>query len=97
MLFLYFTFISCSFGVVLWEIWSRQLPFDDYRFPTVLDLKQAVIEGTRPTIPNNWPCDCVALIRECWSGAAVHRSTFRQIVEQLEKYNENHLLQDQAC
>jgi hypothetical protein len=92
----HFVVIVLSFGIVLWEIWSRQLPFDEFHFATIFYMKQAVREGTRPTVKDNWPEEYVALVRDCWSGSATYRPTFQQIVERLENLSETHLLHEKG-
>lgn len=78
---------------MLWEIWSRKLPYDNLYFSIIIDL-QAVLEGIRPTLSDIWPKEFVAQIKDCWSGAAVDRPTFGSVVERLVYFNETHLLQN---
>ena len=41
-----------SFGVLLWELYTRKVPFEDIQFEsTVLELTK---KGTRPEIPQDW-------------------------------------------
>jgi hypothetical protein len=72
-----------SFGIVLWELatrqvpWSGELPSD----PTTLfeGLNHALQTGQRPTVPdallqNHGPF--VAVMKQCWAGDAVVRPAF---------------------
>lgn len=43
-----------AFGIILWELVSRQHPFDEFPFAQwPAQLEDAIIGGTRPTIPQN--------------------------------------------
>ena len=59
-------------------------------------MKRAVLEGIRPAVKDSWPKQYAALIEDCWSGGAVYRPSFRQVVERLENLNETHLLQEKG-
>ncbi|XP_062514602.1 uncharacterized protein LOC134190184 [Corticium candelabrum] len=78
-----------SFGIVMWEIWSRQIPFDDLTLQSVLDLKTAVLSGVRPSVPLDEHTDYVELMRACWSSDSSSRPTFCNVVVRLEGMSEN--------
>ena len=52
-----------SYGVILWEIWSEMVPFNDSIATAV---EYVVKECARPKIPSNTPEEVKQLIRECW-------------------------------
>ena len=59
-----------SFAIVLWEILSRSLPWEDItttgiRFRT--ELRETVASGGRPLIPVHCPTDYRRLIEQCWA------------------------------
>jgi hypothetical protein len=70
-----------SFGIVVWEIVTRQLPFQNYRFNyQVLD---AVTRGERPALPNNCSSELETLIRDCWTADPGGRPSFSEIESRL--------------
>lgn len=52
-----------SFGILLWELWTRQQPFDGYQAVTIPNL---VVKGERPPIPKDMENDIKKLIQSCW-------------------------------
>jgi sterile alpha motif and leucine zipper containing kinase AZK len=69
-----------SYGVTLWEIASRQIPFRDKPEPVVI---RQVCQGKREPIPVDCPAKIAHLIRFCWEHDAAKRFTANQVVEQL--------------
>jgi serine/threonine protein kinase len=66
-----------SFGIVVWEIVTRQLPFQNYRFNyQVLD---AVTRGERPALPSSCPSELATLIQGCWRADPCERPSFAEI------------------
>jgi hypothetical protein len=72
-----------SFGIVLWEIETRQLPFSgpDYRFDA--SVEDAVLNGIRPMIPDETYDDLRNLIEDCWQTKPKGRPSFTDIVPRL--------------
>jgi serine/threonine protein kinase len=80
-----------SFGMVLWEISSFAVPFeefqDDLRYMQngklkLQELKRAIIdEHLRPTIPSTTPESIKGLIRRCWDANRDVRPSTREILE----------------
>lgn len=69
-----------SFGVVVWEILSRALPWaaeargqDIYR--------RVVIKGERLTIPVDAPADIADVLRDCWAAKPRKRPSSVEIME----------------
>lgn len=53
-----------SFGILLWEIFSGEVPF---HMVDVTDIRQRVIAGNRPSIPSfGFSKKCSPLINQCW-------------------------------
>jgi serine/threonine protein kinase len=53
-----------AFGVLLWEIFSEEIPFHRLDIP---DIRQRVISGKRPTIPSfGFSTRLTRLINKCW-------------------------------
>ncbi|KAF2077450.1 hypothetical protein CYY_001223 [Polysphondylium violaceum] len=76
-----------SFGIVLWELISREVPFDEFydelKWNTILEDK--IIKGLRPTIPSECPNPMKELISECWSDDPKKRPSFASIITRLQQ------------
>jgi serine/threonine protein kinase len=72
-----------SFGIVMWEIVTRQTPFSgpEYRFDAKVE--DAVLCGTRPPIPDRTLDDLSSLIKECWQDKPNSRPPFSDAVRRL--------------
>jgi predicted Ser/Thr protein kinase len=70
-----------SFGVILWEIVTRQVPTLDER-----RLKDYATLGERQVIPTKTPAALSALIKNCWAVEPTQRPTLENIIQQLENY-----------
>ena len=75
-----------SFGVVLWEIVSRQLPFEHIRFTS--QVEDMVVAGQRPDIPAHARREYATLVRACWHQEASQRPSMSDVVTQLELMNQ---------
>ena len=71
-----------SFGIVLWEIWSRGFPFEQYRFAHEVD--DAVERDERPVVPCDCPEGYASVMQACWAGRAWKRPSFSEVVSCLE-------------
>ncbi|ORZ38999.1 kinase-like domain-containing protein [Catenaria anguillulae PL171] len=72
---------SYSFGVTLYEIASRSLPFAG-EDPFVI--RMSILEGARPEIPKDTPQEFADLICSCWAHDPKQRPLFTEIVRRLE-------------
>lgn len=72
-----------SFGVLLWNIYSLEQPFEDMSRSAHSHL--VVYGGQRPHIPKDWPTSLTELITSCWEEAPYKRPTMQQVVRGLEK------------
>jgi tRNA A-37 threonylcarbamoyl transferase component Bud32 len=71
-----------SYGIILYEILTRELPFSG-----VSPMKVALSvsgEGLRPTLPPTTPESISALISDCWHQEPSRRPTFKQVITRLE-------------
>ncbi|XP_062502538.1 probable serine/threonine-protein kinase drkC [Corticium candelabrum] len=71
-----------SYGIVLWETWTRQLPFDQYNFD--YEVTDAVIDKERPEIPRDCSQPLAMIMKKCWSSEPSNRPTFGQVILQLQ-------------
>ena len=58
-----------SFGMIMYEVLERKLPFDEYDTKFMSKLERQIEEGLRPTIPSALtPPAYHELTRACWDG-----------------------------
>ncbi|CAM9178419.1 unnamed protein product, partial [Laminaria digitata] len=69
-----------SFGIVVWEVLSRELPW-----ATVTRLKdfclRVVVNDLRPAIPDGAPTEIADVARACWAAEPGDRPTFSAVME----------------
>jgi serine/threonine protein kinase len=76
-----------AFGIILWELLTRERPFNEYEWMT--DIADNIADGVRPTVPDDaWP-DWAALMQRCWAQKAKARPPFSKIVVALEQMAPN--------
>lgn len=75
-----------SFGITIWEVASRQLPFADAATPALVPMW--VAQGERPEIPKDCPKKLASLIRFCWQGKPEQRPSADQVVAYLRSDKE---------
>jgi CRP-like cAMP-binding protein len=78
-----------SLGVTLWEIATREEPWDEFKYGSFTSqLERDCIAGRRPTIPgdNAVPPAFAAVIRACWASQSSHRPTAEGVCGQLEAF-----------
>jgi len=74
-----------SFGVVIWEILTRQVPYQGLN--AVEAAIQVATQGLRLPIPEDSPPLLAELMRMCWRENADERPTFNEICEKLISFN----------
>jgi len=76
-----------SFGVIMWEIASRQIPWHraDRVIPDV-QVCAAVTSGRREAIPQDTPLSYARLIGLCWAQRAEERPVITVAVQELEQH-----------
>ncbi|CAI5477744.1 unnamed protein product [Closterium sp. Yama58-4] len=71
-----------SFGIVLWELVTSELPFKGLTF---IQLAFNVVnKNMRPEVPAGCEPELAALMQECWDAEADKRPEFTQVVARLE-------------
>eukprot|EP00041_Stephanoeca_diplocostata_P038564 m.1527913 g.1527913 ORF g.1527913 m.1527913 type:complete len:1172 (+) comp25236_c2_seq6:232-3747(+) len=83
-----------SYGVVLWEIWSRVLPFEELNSSNSYiefyeHFRTEVCGGHRPPVPPHdadpdAPPFYADLVQRCWSGVPLSRPSFSGVLQTLE-------------
>lgn len=71
-----------SFGVILWELLTRQMPFAEAEAFTIPVL---VTKGKRPALPKKLPKDYGKLMEKCWHQKGEKRPSFDDCVQRLEE------------
>jgi len=70
-----------SYGVLLWEIWTRQMPWTGVGGGQIA---VRVVQGVRLQIPNDCPSVLRQLMTKCWEVEPSHRASFVDIVTVLK-------------
>lgn len=81
-----------SFGIILCELMTQQIPFSDREEDDILGMIQA---GERPTLPADCPVAYTALIEACWSPAPDLRPNMTEIIDALQRAPVNTLTPEQ--
>lgn len=81
-----------SYGIVLWELWTRLEVYDGMGGPQIIH--QVANESLRPPVPQD--CPWVDLMVRCWSEQPKDRPDFDEIVQQLLLLMENDFPDDEA-
>jgi len=71
-----------SYGVILWELLVRKMPFEDEEAFTIPLL---VAKGKRPKMPKEVPKGWDKLIKNCWHQKPAKRPSFSEIMTILEQ------------
>ncbi|XP_051568939.1 mitogen-activated protein kinase kinase kinase 20-like isoform X2 [Myxocyprinus asiaticus] len=83
-----------SYGVVLWELLTREVPFKGFEGLQVAWL--VVEKNERPTIPSSCPASFADLMRSCWIAEPKKRPQFKMILSTLETIKNDSKLPDQC-
>jgi Leucine-rich repeat (LRR) protein/tRNA A-37 threonylcarbamoyl transferase component Bud32 len=76
-----------SYGIILWELVGRDMPFSTYEFRWDYELEALIRDGNRPVPPKDpslWPPAYAALVEACWHNDPLKRPTAEQAVTQLQ-------------
>lgn len=72
-----------SYGIVLWEIFTREEPFPE--FQSFREFKRAItVEHVRPPKPRNCPDSLWRLMEMCWDKEPAERPSFAEILPMLD-------------
>eukprot|EP00899_Mesostigma_viride_P013379 jgi/Mesvir1/22041/Mv18606-RA.1 len=78
-----------SFGVMLWEIFTGQKPWEDEGVPLQIAMAVAV-QGRRPPMPSVCPSNLRKLITDCWQENPEARPNFVTILRRVEEEMQRH-------
>ena len=74
-----------SFAIVMWEIWSRQVPWSDTNPMQIM--RNVVDNGERPPVPAAMPPELRKLMVRAWAHDAGERPTFEELAAKLKVSN----------
>lgn len=83
-----------SYGVVLWEMLTQEVPFKGFEGLQVAWL--VVEKQERLTIPTSCPASFAELLRKCWQADPKERPLFKQVLLTLETMANDSRLPDQC-
>ncbi|KAH3756911.1 serine/threonine-protein kinase STY8 [Pelomyxa schiedti] len=69
-----------SFGICLWELWTRSDPWHGCVF---WDIPIKVAAGVRPVFPPDCPTEWINVTQQCWATDPKNRPSFSNVVPQL--------------
>eukprot|EP01125_Pyxidicula_operculata_P011575 TRINITY_DN3792_c0_g3_i1.p1 TRINITY_DN3792_c0_g3~~TRINITY_DN3792_c0_g3_i1.p1 ORF type:complete len:1898 (+),score=455.03 TRINITY_DN3792_c0_g3_i1:41-5695(+) len=72
-----------SYGIILWEIVSREHPFEKFHFDFMFELEDAIKIGVRPAFPSYCPPIYRDLVNLCWDADPNIRPGFFDIIQNL--------------
>ena len=74
-----------SFGIILWEFWSKEPPYKGIKAKEV-GIKVKNNKNFRPTMPDEVPQEIAELIKCCWDADPDKRPTFLDIINYIDEY-----------
>ena len=73
-----------AFGIIMWEISTREKPFHDVVHDTQLALR--ICKGLRPEITDDTPLCYQNLIQQCWHSDPTQRPSANEIFEMIQSW-----------
>jgi len=70
-----------SYGIVLWELYTRKIPYKLLGIPAKYLVKKVAVDFLRPKIPSSCPEIYAKLMQTCWQQNPTHRPTFKDVVQ----------------
>ncbi|KAG5178782.1 kinase-like domain-containing protein, partial [Tribonema minus] len=75
-----------SFGIIMWEIYTRNIPYDGMQ--PVQVVAAVITRRERPRLPAACPAPLAQLIQQCWQHDPSVRPSFDDVVRRLERLPE---------
>lgn len=72
-----------SFGIVVWEVLSREVPWENVTHPKEIYIR-VVLNDLRPDIPEGAPLEIADVARACWVDKPTDRPTFSAMMENMK-------------
>lgn len=73
-----------AFGVLLWEMFAREIPFHGWR---PADVRDAVVRGERPPLKGkDLPSTISRIVRECWDADPDKRPEMADVATRLRSW-----------
>lgn len=76
-----------SWGIILWEVFTRKKPFDEMGGPA-FRIMWAVHNGARPPLIRNLPKPLELLMTRCWSGNHAERPSMAEVTRIMTRLSE---------
>lgn len=76
-----------SWGIILWEVFTRKKPFDEMGGPA-FRIMWAVHNGSRPPLIRNLPKPLELLMTRCWSGNHAERPSMAEVTRIMTRLSE---------
>ncbi|XP_067663814.1 uncharacterized protein [Haliotis asinina] len=70
-----------SFGIILWEMLTREIPYDG---SSMFQILEKVRLNKRPDIPAECPVELAGFIARCWDNNPARRPVFKEVLSTLE-------------
>mmetsp|Transcript_31112 Transcript_31112/g.73050 ORF Transcript_31112/g.73050 Transcript_31112/m.73050 type:complete len:171 (+) Transcript_31112:63-575(+) len=89
-----------SFGIVMFECWTREAPFQQPHAPTRFNVQEHILQGGRPVCPvsvGEPPAKYGEVMRWCWTEEPARRPALDVVAEMLEKIAVDPDLHDAAA
>lgn len=84
-----------SFGVILWELATEKIPWDNLN--TMQVIGAVGFMNQRLDIPNDVDPQWASIIESCWHSEAQCRPSFQELMEKFKELQKQHVIQSQAA
>ncbi len=75
-----------AFGILLWELCTREVPFTDKpSYAWAHNVEDDVVRGHRPPVRLRFPPLFAELMTACWAQEPEQRPTFAKVVKELKR------------
>eukprot|EP00592_Proboscia_alata_P011203 CAMPEP_0194365924 /NCGR_PEP_ID=MMETSP0174-20130528/13911_1 /TAXON_ID=216777 /ORGANISM="Proboscia alata, Strain PI-D3" /LENGTH=1196 /DNA_ID=CAMNT_0039140815 /DNA_START=168 /DNA_END=3758 /DNA_ORIENTATION=- len=75
-----------SFGIILYEVYSRKIPYEGETFEKVIKLIQDPTMNKRPSVPSAMPLDVASLMADCLIENPEARPTSHELDARLKRF-----------
>lgn len=75
-----------SLGIILWELYTRRIPYRGSGLKPAKLVVKVVREGLRPVLPLQAPLQYCRLVRACWHADPARRPSISKVVRTLQAF-----------